>query len=113
MSAGDYVSPEQFGIKPAHAKDPFDPDEAYTSHGFSHTDLHIGPGQTRLRATQPGLHTNDVEFYDRRRTMLNKEKKRPVVVKHNDEHYILDGHHRLASAIKRGESPVRVEYKEL
>lgn len=64
-----------------------------------------------LHATQPFIRTGDMEQLKNK--ISNKTSSDIMVIKHNDKHYIMDGHHTVMAAKFRGEKDVNVKYLDL
>jgi hypothetical protein len=64
-----------------------------------------------LHATQPFIRTDDMEQLKNK--VSNKTSSDIMVIKHNDKHYIMDGHHTVMAAKFRGEKDVNVKYLDL
>ncbi|MCX6783317.1 MAG: ParB/RepB/Spo0J family partition protein [Candidatus Levybacteria bacterium] len=64
-----------------------------------------------LHATQPFIRTDDMEQLKNK--ISNKTSSDIMVIKHNDKHYIMDGHHTVMAAKFRGEKDVNVKYLDL
>ena len=67
----------------------------------------IDPRTTPIRATQdrltPGSLRKSLENPTRRGRGDGPERRTPILYREGDEHYAIDGHHRIASAMLRGE----------
>jgi len=64
-----------------------------------------------LHATQPFIRTDDVDQLKNK--IGNKTSSDILVIKHNDKHYIMDGHHTVMAAKFRGEKDVKVKHLDL
>lgn len=68
-----------------------------------------------IHATQSHVAKEHIDRYDENPHGLDDygEESLPVLVKHQDRWHAMDGHHRIASAIGRGEKNLPVQYFDL
>jgi DNA topoisomerase I len=108
------ASPTDPGLK--QVPFPYDPaeapqaleemDEAASRHdAFTRSTRHVPLAE--LRATQPSLVLDELQ-----RHLTTSSDDRPMVIAWNARTYILDGHHRAAVALARGDTTLRVEFIE-
>lgn len=109
MAAQDWLRAEQFGFKPedeeasSHVRmEARDPDASSQTRTLS-----VRPG--RFRATQSHI---DPERVNRYSQGWSEAKGDPIhVARYNDEEYLLNGHHRVASV--KASKRVKVSYTNL
>jgi hypothetical protein len=106
MSAGDYVSADQFGFT--------------TPAQYVGSDVDDDNWRTKrvridrpLRAGQPKVSPKIVDEYAAARSNRDSTGHLPQVVKRKGEHVVFEGHHRIAAARKRGQKSMTVDYQEV
>ena len=110
MAAHESVSPDQFGFithdEPL-GHDSF-PWPIEREEGWSSKMLDLStPLHTRQGHIDPAL----VEKYSSGAKSLDRSP--PEVVRHQGNHLVLNGHHRIAAARQRGQSRIKVNIKDI
>lgn len=101
MAAKDSLHPEQFGLLPPSS----DVDTAFYEDEVHPYKAQISP--LGIRATQEHMDASRVQHY-----VKNGWRHPPLVLAHHDELHVMDGHHRIAAAIKQGKKKITMRVQE-